>query len=169
MRSIRAILELYLINKLERPMASTKSSTFWNSTISHSIPEWNSLSASTTEAVSLRAEVHCHFLHPSVCLSLPVWPSLITREIFFTDVVLTLSIQILWANISDNLDDRYRSSLNMHIIYQKVTLTFCAFLKHLTQVDIYKVNISTGLYGTPIFVFLTIFFLKCCLNEYAVL
>ena len=41
--------------KLQRPRTSHKSSPLWKSPIFHSIPEWNSLPASTAEADSLLA------------------------------------------------------------------------------------------------------------------
>ena len=40
-------------HKLDRPRASTKSSPLWNSTIFHTIPEWNSLPAAAAEAGSI--------------------------------------------------------------------------------------------------------------------
>ena len=58
-------------------------------------------------------------------------------------IILKLGWNILWANISDNFYDRYRSSLNMCIIDQ-TWLTFFEILKsffklepwNLTQLDL---------------------------------
>ena len=92
---------------------------------------------------ALRPEGYCRCLRPSVCLS--VCPSVClsvclsvrpydhacprdnSKNIF--QIFSKLAWNILWVNISDKFDDGYRSSLNMRIIDQKVTLTFFEFLK----------------------------------------
>ena len=96
---------------------------------------------------ALRPEGYCRCLRPSVCLSvcLSVCPSVClsvclsvrpydhacprdnSKNIF--QIFSKLAWNILWVNISDKFDDGYRSSLNMRIIDQKVTLTFFEFLK----------------------------------------
>ena len=88
---------------------------------------------------ALRPEGYCRCLRPSVCLSVcpSVCPSVRpydhacprdnSKNIF--QIFSKLAWNILWVNISDKFDDGYRSSLNMRIIDQKVTLTFFEFLK----------------------------------------
>ena len=84
--------------------------------------------------LSLPASVRlyvCPSVRPSVCLSVRPYDHACPRDnlknIF--QIFLKLGWNILWVNISDKFDDGYRSSLNMHIIDQKVTLTFFEFLK----------------------------------------
>ena len=94
---------------------------------------------------ALRPKGYCRCLRPSVCLSVPPSVCLSVRpydhacprdnlkNIF--QIFLKLGWNILWVNISDKFDDGYRSSLNMHIIDQKVTLTYFEFLKPFFKVE----------------------------------
>ena len=83
---------------------------------------------------SVRLSV-CLSVCPSVCLSVCLsvrpydhaCPRDNSKNIF--QIFSKLAWNILWVNISDKFDDGYRSSLNMRIIDQKVTLTFFEFLK----------------------------------------
>ena len=88
--------------------------------------------------LSLPASVRlcvCLSVCPSVCLSVCLsvrpydhaCPRDNSKNIF--QIFSKLAWNILWVNISDKFDDGYRSSLNMRIIDQKVTLTFFEFLK----------------------------------------
>ena len=109
----------------------------------------------------------CWFVCPSI-VHMTRFVRMITRNIF--QIFLRLYWNILFVNIVDMFNDGYRSSLNVCIIDQKVTLAFFAFLVNF-QVKALKfdtvgpftslLNIIDGLYS--------IFgeSLKSSLNEYA--
>ena len=104
-------------------------------------PQWVNSTVLSTDFYpsALRPEGYCRCLRPSVCLSVRLSVCLSVRpydhacprdnskNIF--QIFSKLAWNILWVNISDKFDDGYRSSLNMRIIDQKVTLTFFEFLK----------------------------------------
>ena len=78
---------------------------------------------------ALKLEGYCRCLRPSVCPSVRM--TTIVRAItqdFFSNL-LEIWLEYLGVNVSDKLDHVYRSSLNMHIIDQKVILIYlCIYL-----------------------------------------
>ena len=102
------------------------------------LPAFLPLGPKAGGVLSLPASVRlsvCLSVCPSVCLSVCLsvrpydhaCPRDNSKNIF--QIFSKLAWNILWVNISDKFDDGYRSSLNMRIIDQKVTLTFFEFLK----------------------------------------
>ena len=104
-------------------------------------------------------------VRPSVCPPVSLRLSVQLFDKYFSCFFNWL--EYFWVNISDKFEDGYRSSLNMRIFNQTVTLNyflFSDFTFDTTGPFTWLLDLSDGFYGMPIFVFLTNFKIFVLMN-----